>query len=41
MWLILVGLANYLAYGISYAFLQGDAKNGYIEAQPPETGSRR
>ena len=38
MWLILVGLANYLAYGISYAFLQGDAKNGYIEVQPSETG---
>lgn len=38
MWLILIGLANYLAYGITYAFLQGDAKNGYIEARPTKDG---
>lgn len=38
MWLILVGLGNYLAYGISYAFLQGDAKNGYIEVTPGPAG---
>ncbi len=38
MWLILAGLGNYLAYGISYAFLQGDAKNGYVEVRPTESG---
>lgn len=39
MWLILAGLANYLAYGISYAFLQGDAKNGYVEVTPSADGA--
>ena len=38
MWLILAGLGNYLAYGISYAFLQGDAKNGYVEVKAQEIG---
>ncbi len=38
MWLILAGLANYLAYGISYAFLQGDAKNGFVEVRTTELG---
>jgi hypothetical protein len=38
MWLILAGLGNYLAYGISYAFLQGDAKNGYVEVAAHEAG---
>lgn len=42
IWLIFAGLANYLAFGISYAFLQGDAKNGYVEAKAsPEGGQQR
>ncbi len=41
VWLILAGLGNYLAYGISYAFLQGDAKNGYIEVKMLPGGTQQ
>ena len=40
IWLILAGLGNYLAYGISYAWLQGDAKNGYVTIDPGPDGAR-
>ncbi len=36
IWILFAGLANYLAYGIMYAWLQGDAKNGYVEVQPSD-----
>lgn len=36
IWLIGLGLANYLAFGITYTWLEGDAKNGQIQvADPP------
>jgi hypothetical protein len=31
IWLIFLGLANYVVYGITYAWLEGDAKNGEIQ----------
>lgn len=31
IWLIFIGLANYVVYGITYAWLEGDAKNGKIQ----------
>jgi len=39
IWIIFAGLANYLAYGIAYAWLQGDAKNGYVEVQNRPDGT--
>ncbi len=41
IWLIGVGLANYLAYGITYAWLEGDAKNGQIQVQPLVAGGEQ
>jgi len=39
IWIIFAGLANYIAYGIGYAWLQGDAKNGYIEVHKQPDGT--
>ena len=30
VWLIVLGLGNFLAYGVVYAIIGGDAHNGYI-----------
>jgi hypothetical protein len=40
IWLIFIGLANYLVYGITYAWLEGDAKNGEIQVTPTVTGGQ-
>lgn len=32
IWLILVGLINFLSYTVAYAYIKGDAANGKIEA---------
>jgi len=31
IWLILIGLINFLAYTVAYAYIKGDATNGKIE----------
>jgi hypothetical protein len=31
IWLILLGLANFFGYTVAYAYIKGDAANGYIE----------
>lgn len=41
IWLIFAGLANYIAYGITYAWLEGDAKNGEIRVTTLDDGSHR
>lgn len=38
IWLIGIGLANYVVYGITYAWLEGDAKNGEIQASQAPGG---
>lgn len=38
IWLIFVGLINFLAYTIVYAELGGDARNGGVEIKKTETG---
>jgi len=30
LWIIFLGLANFAAYTIAYAYIQGDARNGYV-----------
>lgn len=39
IWLIFLGLINFLAYTIVYAELGGDARNGGIEIQKNEDGT--
>jgi len=39
IWLIFIGLLNFVAYTIVYAELGGDARNGYI-GQNDQTGER-
>jgi hypothetical protein len=31
LWIIVLGLANFIAYTIAYSFLEGDARNGGVE----------
>jgi len=33
IWIILIGLVNFLAYTIGYMFIEGEAIHGYIEHQ--------
>jgi hypothetical protein len=40
IWLIGIGLANYLVYGITYAWLEGDAKNGAIQVTQTPVGGQ-
>lgn len=35
VWLIVLGLSNFLVYATVYAFIGGDAPNGYIRANEP------
>jgi hypothetical protein len=33
IYVIFFGLLNYIAYGVVYAYIQGDARNGYVEVR--------
>jgi len=39
IWIIVAGLANFLAYTVVYAAIGGDAKNGYIETVTDDNGN--
>ncbi len=35
LWIIVLGLGNFLLYTILYLFIGGDAINGWVRAEPP------
>lgn len=41
IWLIGIGLANYIVYGVTYAWLEGDAKNGLVQVTVSPEGARQ
>jgi hypothetical protein len=38
LWIILLGLVNFLAYAIVYEFIGGDAMNGFVRAENAGAG---
>jgi len=41
VWIILLGLANFVAYAVGWAVIGGDAMNGYARCDPGPDGARR